>query len=61
MHTPDALEASFIFFPQPQLRGDPSHVGLKYEDVWLTADDGNRTHAWFIRGEESNNPSRGSG
>ena len=52
MHTPDAIETSFIFFPQPQLRGDPSHVGLQYEDVWLTADDGNRTHAWFIRGEE---------
>ena len=53
MHTPDALEASFIFFPQPQLRGDPSHVGLRYEEVWLTTDDGNRTHAWFIQGEES--------
>ena len=61
MHTPDVLEASFIFFPQPQLRGDPSHVGLQYEDVWLATDDGNRTHAWFIRGEESNKPSRGSG
>lgn len=52
MHTPDAIETSFIFFPQPQLRGDPSHVGLQYEDVWLTAHDGNRTHAWFICGEE---------
>lgn len=56
MHTPDAIEASFIFFPQPQLRGDPSHVGLQYEDVWLTADDGNKTHAWFIKGEESADP-----
>ena len=56
MHTPDAIEASFIFFPQPQLRGDPSHVGLHYEDVWLTADDGNKTHAWFIKGEESVDP-----
>lgn len=57
MHTPNSIEASFIFFPQPQLRGDPSHVGLRFEDVWLTTDDGNRTHAWFIRGEESENPS----
>lgn len=56
MHTPEAIEASFIFFPQPQLRGDPSHVGLQYEDVWLTADDGNKTHAWFIHGEESDDP-----
>ncbi len=53
MQAPNAFEASFIFFPQPQLRGDPSHVGLRYEDVWLMADDGNRTHAWFIRGAES--------
>ena len=57
MHTPNSIEASFIFFPQPQLRGDPSHVGLRFEDIWLTTDDGNRTHAWFIRGEESDNPS----
>ena len=53
MHTPNSIEASFIFFPQPQLRGDPSHVGLRFEDVWLTADDGVRIHSWFIRGEES--------
>ena len=58
MHTPSAFEASFIFFPQPQLRGDPSHVGLEYEDVWLTADDGVKTHAWFIRGEDSEEPTR---
>ena len=55
MYTPDAIEASFIFFPQLQLRGDPSHVGLQFEDVWLTTDDGNRTHAWFIRGEDDGN------
>ena len=58
MHTPSAFEASFIFFPQPQLRGDPSHVGLEYEDVWLTADDGVKTHAWFIRGEDCEEPTR---
>ena len=63
MHTPNAFEASFIFFPQPQLRGDPSHVGLRYRDVWFTADDGVRIHSWFIHGEENASPrhSRGSG
>ena len=40
------------------MRGNPSHVGLRYEEVWLTADDGNRTHAWFIQGEESEDPNR---
>ncbi len=52
MHTPNALEASFIFFPQPQLRGTPEHVGLPYADIWLTAEDGIKTHAWFIRGRD---------
>ena len=56
MHTPNAFEASFIFFPQPQLRGDPSHVGLSYRDVWFTADDGTRIHSWFIHGEPSGDP-----
>ncbi len=58
MHTPNAFEASFIFFPQPQLRGDPTHVGLRYRDVWLTADDGVRIHSWLIRGEESEDPAQ---
>jgi fermentation-respiration switch protein FrsA (DUF1100 family) len=58
MHTPNAIEGSFIFFPQSQLRGNPSHVGLEYEDVWLKTDDGNRTHAWFIRGESSETPNQ---
>ena len=53
MHTPKAFEASFIFFPQPQLRGDPSHVGLAFENVWLTADDGVKIHAWFIHGDRA--------
>ncbi len=47
------VETSMLFFPQPQLRGNPEHLGLAYEDVWLTAADGIRIHAWFIRGTES--------
>lgn len=53
--TPTALgdlERAFLFFPQQQLRGTPAHVGLSYEDVWLTASDGVKLHAWYIRGEQ---------
>ena len=49
----EAIEAPLLFYPQPQLRGTPGHLGLRYEDVWLTAEDGVRTHAWFIRGADS--------
>ena len=59
MHTPNSIEAAFIFFPQPQLRGDPSHVGLRFDDVWLTTEDGNRTHAWFIRGQDDDDGDAG--
>ena len=55
--TPTALgdlERAFLFFPQQQLRGTPAHVGISYEDVWLTASDGVKLHAWYIRGEQGN-------
>ena len=53
--TPTALgdlERTFLFFPQQQLRGTPAHVGLSYEDVWLTASDRVKVHAWYIKGDE---------
>ena len=46
----EAFEASLLFYPQPQLRGTPAHLGMQYEDVWFTAPDSVRTHGWFIRG-----------
>ena len=48
----EAIEAPLLFYPQRQLRGTPAHLGLRYEDVWLTAEDGIKTHAWFVRGED---------
>ena len=46
----EAIEAPLLFYPQPQLRGTPAHLGMRYEDVWLTASDGVKVHAWFIQG-----------
>ncbi len=44
------FENRLIFFPQipGRLSGDWSPPGLGKEDVWLTAADGVRLHAWWI-------------
>lgn len=57
MHLPQAIETPFIFFPQHQLRGDPGHVGLEFDEVWLTTEDGVDIHSWFIRGVPSHDDS----
>lgn len=49
----EAVEASLLFYPQPQLRGTPAHLGLPYEDAWLTASDSVKTHGWFITGDDA--------
>ncbi|MGH9814684.1 MAG: alpha/beta hydrolase [Candidatus Acidiferrales bacterium] len=45
-----AFETRFIFFPNfpGRLTGDWNPPGLPVEDVWLTASDGVRIHAWWI-------------
>jgi len=42
------LERMLIYFPSRQLEGDPSSLGLAFEDVWLTTEDGIRVHGWFV-------------
>jgi fermentation-respiration switch protein FrsA (DUF1100 family) len=46
------FEKSFVFFPQYPGResGDWQPVGLPVEEVWLTASDGVKLHAWWIPG-----------
>ena len=41
-------EKRFLFFPDSQVANSPAHVGLPYEDVYLTAPDGITLHGWFI-------------
>ena len=39
----------FVFFPSRALDGGtPAKFGMAYEDVWLTAADGVRVHAWWV-------------
>ena len=44
------FESHFIYFPDypSRLAGDWHPNGLTVEDVWISADDGTRLHAWWI-------------
>ncbi len=42
------LTNSMLFYPARGQDRTPAAVGLAYEDVWLTADDGTRTQAWWV-------------
>jgi fermentation-respiration switch protein FrsA (DUF1100 family) len=43
-------EKRFVFFPESEVAGDPAQAGLRFEDVYLTTDDGLRLHGWFLPG-----------
>ena len=47
------FESRLIFFPNypDRLGGDWNPRGLGAQDVWLTADDGTKLHAWWIPNE----------
>jgi uncharacterized protein len=42
------LEKRLIYFPYRTLDPTPSSLGLAFEDVRLTAEDGVRIHGWFL-------------
>ncbi len=44
------LERLFVFFPTSELRYTPDQVGLDFEDVYFTTEDGRRLHGWFVAG-----------
>jgi fermentation-respiration switch protein FrsA (DUF1100 family) len=41
-------EKGIVFFPDPMLVGTPGNLGLEYEEVWFTAQDGVRLHGWWV-------------
>lgn len=45
-------QESFVYFPDPALRGSPRSVGLPYEDALLATPDGLELGAWWIPTEE---------
>lgn len=44
------IDRYFIFHPDADLSGDPSEVGLVFEDVRFTSADGVTLHGWFVPG-----------
>jgi len=42
------FETRFIYFPSRAHEVTPKALGLAFEDVTLTADDGVRLHAWYL-------------
>lgn len=42
------IEDRFIFHPDHVTDRDPSHIGVRFEDVFFTTQDGLRLHGWFI-------------
>jgi uncharacterized protein len=48
-----ALERRFIYFPARELEVTPQALGLSFEEVTLTADDGVRLHGWFLPARDS--------
>lgn len=45
------LDRFMVYFPERGLYTTPAEVGLEYSDVYLTASDGVRIHAWYVPGE----------
>ena len=46
------IDRYFIFRPDRELSGDPSAVGLAFDDVRFTAADGVMLHGWFVPGAD---------
>jgi fermentation-respiration switch protein FrsA (DUF1100 family) len=46
--TPHTLERLLIYFPMKQLEGDPSSIGLSFQDIYPVTEDRIRLHGWFI-------------
>ena len=43
-------EKQFVFSPEREVAGNPYHAGLRYEDVYLTTDDGLKLNGWYVPG-----------
>lgn len=42
------LQDRLVYFPARELEATPRALGVDYEDVWLTTEDGVRLHGWFV-------------
>ena len=44
----NSLLDSLVYFPEGELYGDPSDAGLRFTDLSIATEDGERLHAWWI-------------
>jgi fermentation-respiration switch protein FrsA (DUF1100 family) len=54
------MQPRLLYFPEAASRvldTDPSKIGLRFQNLTLTTEDGERLHAWFVR---STRPRRGA-
>lgn len=42
------VEEKFIFYPSPKIEQTPADVGLPFDDIFFTSDDGVRLNGWFV-------------
>ena len=47
-----AVQSRLVYFPLDRIDATPDMVGLRYEEVALTASDGVRLAGWFVPAEE---------
>ncbi len=47
-------EKHAVFFPTREFLGEPSHFGLKYEDVYISVGPGVKLHGWYVKGSTDN-------
>jgi len=49
------FQSYLVYHPSGELDATPSDAGLNFEDVFLTAEDGTKIHAWYVprRGAET--------
>jgi fermentation-respiration switch protein FrsA (DUF1100 family) len=46
-------QASFVFFPDPELLSNPAKHGLPFRDLTLTTSDSVKLHAWYLPADSS--------
>lgn len=42
------MEKAFLYFPEKNLLATPEDIGLSFEDLTLTTEDGVRIHGWYV-------------
>lgn len=47
------LQPGMVFHPTRELGATPAAWGWRYEEAWLTSEDGIRLHGWFLPSEGS--------